>query len=132
MVDSVCGEARSSAAICTMTSYCSPFCSKRVTCRPPNSVSNVRRDDGHFETQIGHPCPVDVDAKLGHVELEIALHALQARIRADALHHQLDVLLELLVGARMFRITNSTGDDAPRATERAGSPAMRRTPEYAP
>ena len=41
-MSSVAGEARSSAASWTMTSYCSPFISKRVTWRPPSSVSSVR------------------------------------------------------------------------------------------
>ena len=36
------GEARSSGATCTITSYCSPSRLKRVTWRPPSIVSSVR------------------------------------------------------------------------------------------
>ena len=132
MVDSVAGEARSSAASCTNTSYCSPFCSKRVTWRPPSSVSSVRPTTVTSTPEVGHLGAVHLDAELGHVELQVGLDAFQARIGADPLQHQVDVLLQLLVGAR--RLDDEL--DRPRRpalAERAGllaeacTPAMRRS-----
>ena len=83
-----------------MTSYCSPFCLKRVTCRPPSMVSSVRADRVDLDAEVGRLVAVDVDVELRLVELQVGVDVDQAGIRR-AIRSSIcvDVALQVLVGA---------------------------------